>query len=68
MSIPYLKVMGRSRAQIYTLPRQVLMWEIKTYYNPDISYPALGRLFNHDHKTAFYAVHKIAKMMAKGEI
>lgn len=55
--LPYEIVTGPSRKRAVTHLRQMLMWELKTIVQPDISYPAIGRLFGgRDHTTCLWAV------------
>lgn len=68
LGVTYASVVGPSRKQKAVLPRQMIMWEIKTYVKPDISFVALGKLFDRDHKTAFYTFHKVNDLKARGEI
>lgn len=66
LGVPYEGIVGSSRFRRYCYPRQLIMWELKTFVKPSISYPELGRLFGgRDHTTALHAVRKIEAQRAK---
>ncbi len=57
-SVTVHDVVGSSRKNIYTLPRHIAMYLIKTKY--DIPYKTIGSFFNNrDHSTVLNAVEKI---------
>lgn len=57
-SIAVHDLVGRSRKAIYTLPRHIAMFLIKTKY--DLPYKTIGSFFNNrDHSTVLNAVDKI---------
>lgn len=66
LGVPYEGIVGSSRFRRHCYPRQLIMWELKTFVKPSISYPELGRLFGgRDHTTALHAVRKIEAQRAK---
>lgn len=57
-SVTVLDLVGSSRKTIYTLPRHIAMYLIKTKY--DLPYKTIGGFFNNrDHSTVLNAVEKI---------
>lgn len=66
LGIPYEVMISERKTNDVAIPRQMIMWEIKNVVKPDISYPAIGRLFGgRDHTTALHAVRMHAKRIAK---
>lgn len=66
IGIPYEVMVSARKTNDVAIPRQMLMWEIKTIVKPDISYPAIGRLFGgRDHTTALHAIRTHARRIGK---
>lgn len=67
LGITVKDVTGPSRIRSVVLPRQAIMWEIKTTIKPLISFPELGRLFGgRDHTTALHSVNSINSKITAG--
>jgi DnaA-like protein len=57
---------GGGRASKVSHARFLIMWEVKNYVNPSMSFPELGRAFGgFDHTSCLYAVKKIDKLKAE---
>ena len=61
-------LLGRDRHQRVAFVRQVGMYFARTLLRPKPSYPDVARLFNRDHTTVYYAVHKVAELRETGGI
>lgn len=69
MGFTYAEIVGHRKFKILVAARQLLMWEVKRIVKPDISYPALGRLFGgRDHGTIIWAVRKFDQLKAEGKV
>ena len=55
-------IRSRSRSVRYTIPRHTASYLIRTKTN--MSYPAIGRLFNRDHTSVISSVEKAENMLA----
>ncbi len=61
LGITLKQIRNNSRVASLVRPRQLLMWEIKTQVAPEMSWPAIGRLFGgKNHATVIHAVRKVA--------
>lgn len=68
VDVSFELVTGPSRKKEITRIRQMLMWELKTFVQPEISYPAIGRLFGgRDHTTALHGVRAHQARVTSGE-
>lgn len=56
-------IKGSRRTDNIVKPRQLAMYEVYRQ-RPDMSYPAIARIFNRDHTTVMHAVKKIEKEKA----
>lgn len=69
LGFTYAEIVGHRKFKDLVAARQLLMWEVKRIVKPDISYPALGRLFGgRDHATCVWVVRKFDQMKAEGKI
>lgn len=67
MGVSHAEVAGGGRRREITRPRHILMWEVLTKFG--LSFPATGRLFGaRDHTTVLYAVRKVERLIATGEL
>lgn len=67
--LSYAQMADRRRFQHIVPVKHLIMWEIKTQIDPEMSYPDLGRHFGGlDHTSVLYAVRKIQAMVDKGTL
>ncbi|MEN0115418.1 MAG: helix-turn-helix domain-containing protein [Agrobacterium cavarae] len=64
----YDDVISRSRKHIDVVPRHLTIWEVKTYIRPDLSLPAIGRIYGLDHTSALNACQRIQKIVDDGKL
>src|SRR5512142_1117711 len=66
LGITYEDLIGLRRYHPLVDHRQLIMWEIKTWVKPSITWPELGRLFGgRDHTTGLHAVRKVDRLKAE---
>ncbi len=64
LGFSYAEIVGPRQLRILIKPRHLIIWEIKTFVKPEISFPELGRIFGgRDHTTILSAYRKICKQM-----
>lgn len=67
--LSYAQMADCRRFKHVVIVKHLIMWEIKTHLDPDMSYPELGRHFGGlDHTSVLYAVRKIQAMVDKGTL
>jgi hypothetical protein len=66
LAIDYETLIGPNRGRAVVAARHLVMWEVKTFVKPHMSFPELGRVFGgRDHTSALFAVTKISLEMSK---
>lgn len=60
-NVEVTSVLGESRLKSVTSYRHRLMWEVKQSF-PEMSLPAIARIFGRDHTTVLSALRKIQKL------
>ncbi len=68
LGVTYDAVISRSRKHIDVVPRHLTIWEVKTYIRPDLSLPAIGRIYGIDHTSALHACQRIQKIVDDGKL
>lgn len=53
------EIFGRSRKEVFVVPRQILMLEVRELYGK--SFPDIARIFNRDHTTIIYGIRSAEK-------
>lgn len=67
--LSYAQMADGRRFQHIVPVKHLIIWEIKTQIDPDISFPELGRHFGGlDHTSVLYAVRKIQAMVDNGTL
>ncbi|MCZ7502017.1 helix-turn-helix domain-containing protein [Agrobacterium sp. ST15.13.015] len=64
----YETMIGPIKTRPVARARHIIMWEIKNFVKPEISYPELGRQFgSRDHTSCLWAVSKIQEEVNKNQ-
>lgn len=68
LGFDYETMVGPIKTRQVARARHIIMWEIKNFVKPEISYPELGRQFgSRDHTSCLWAVSKIQEEVNKNQ-